>query len=334
MTGVAGHLGSWLAQHLLEQGDEVVGIDNLEAGFREEVPKGTEFYEADCNDDWWREQVWQRPVDVVWHCASFAAEGLSPFAREYTVRNVWGATSGVVNAAIKFGCKRLVYFSSMAVYGHGEPPFDEQDPKQPCDTYGIAKAACEDDLRVAYEYHGLDYVIIRPHNLYGPGQNIWQRYRNVLGLWMRAALEGKPIRVFGDGQQHRAFSYLADAIPAIARAGTEPKASRQIINVGGATPVSILDAAKMVSRITGAPIEHVEARKEVKMAWCTTELSEAILGFEDRTSLEDGLRDMWFWTQVAWDEYPQRRRPPAVVPELSSSIYSFWKDGQPTPVKS
>lgn len=325
ITGVAGHLGSAFARWLQERIDcEIWGVDDFSCGYRENVPLGVKLITGDLGAS----KVPQ--ADYVFHFAAMAAECLSPFVRSYHVHNNLGGWSNLLNQVLDTGCQRLVFTSSMAVYGNGTAPFSEESPCRPHDPYGAGKLFCETDLRIAGEQHGLDWCAIRPHNIYGPGQSLWQKYRNVLGLWMRAALDGQPMLVYGDGQQRRAFSYVDDILPCLWQAAVAPEASRQIINLGGTESTSILAAAEATARITGAKIEHREARHEVKEAWCTVDKSEKLLGFQDTTRLNAGLKKMWAWAQEAWERFPSRRtQTDAFAIELDRGLYSYWASSRP-----
>ena len=209
ITGVAGLLGSRLADWIIETqpGVEVVGIDDLSGGYEENINPKVEF---------WRMNLVEHPIencfevhnfDYVFHFAAYAAEGLSPFIRQYNYENNLVATARIINNCIKYNVKRLVFTSTLAVYGHGNyGVFDETQVPKPIDPYGVAKYGCEMDIQIANEQHGLDYCIIRPHNVYGIKQNIWDKYRNVLGIWMYQHMNGEPMTIFGDGTQTRAFS--------------------------------------------------------------------------------------------------------------------------------
>jgi UDP-glucose 4-epimerase len=212
----------------------------------------------------------------------------------------------------------------MGVYGFGanNPPFHEDMARAPIDPYGIAKAACEQDIEVAGEQHGLDWCIIRPHNVYGANQNIWDSYRNVLGIWMYKHLTGQPLTIFGDGNQVRAFSCIDDSLEPLWRAGTDPKASKQIINLGGIKEYSINEAADTLAEVMGgSPIQHLPPRHEVKYAYPTWQKSVDILGFEHKTDLYHGLKLMGDWARVQ----PERPRQVWGKYEVEQGIYPFWK---------
>lgn len=314
ITGVAGHIGSRLATWILQEIGEakIVGVDDLSCGYRENIPLGIEFYEASADDPAVVHD--SGPFDYVFHLAAYAAECMSPFVRRFNYRNNLVATAGLISNLIDAQFRgRIVFTSSMAVYGNGKAPFDEADLCVPHDPYGIAKLACEEDLRVAGEQHGIGWCVIRPHNVYGPYQSLWQKYRNVIGLWMRAAMEGQPITIFGDGNQLRAFSYIDDILPCLWRAATYDAASERIINLGGSLEYSVNELAAAFTSVVGnVEVRREPARHEVKKAWATTELSERILGFRDVTPLEVGLSRMWDWSRRAWQDWPERREQEAV----------------------
>jgi UDP-glucose 4-epimerase len=243
--------------------------------------------------------------------------------RKYNYDNNLVATARVVNNCIKYDVKRLVFTSTMGVYGHGNPPFDESHIPAPVDPYGIAKYACEMDIQVAGEQHGLDWCIIRPHNVYGIKQNIWDKYRNVLGIWMYQHMNGEQMTIFGDGEQKRAFSFVDDCLEPLWKAATDQRASRQIINLGSSKFYSINEANQILKEVIGAgDTVYKEGRHEVKNAHPTWAKSERLLDYKDHTDLRDGLRIMWEWAQTQ----PKRDRFVWEQYELEKGIYSFWKN--------
>lgn len=324
ITGVAGLIGSRLADWALANKPEyqVIGIDNLSGGYRDNVDDRVIFYELDCASDEVKSVFEKHTPSIVFHLAAYAAEGLSPFIRKYNYQNNLLATANIINECIRFDVDRLVFTSSMAVYGKGNPPFDESSQPAPIDPYGVAKYACEMDIQVAGEQHDLDWCIIRPHNVYGIKQNIWDSYRNVLGIWMYQHINGLPMSVFGDGSQKRAFSFIDDMLLALWNSGVSPAASKQVINLGSAKEYSILEACETLKEVmVGGEILFKEQRHEVKNAHPTWQKSVDMLGFEDRTDLRTGLAVMWGWAkeqpareQFVWSEY-----------ELDKGIYDFWK---------
>ncbi|MBO3699736.1 NAD(P)-dependent oxidoreductase [Roseivirga sp. E12] len=324
ITGVAGLIGSrmadWIVKHYPEY--EVVGIDDLSGGYRENVVKQVTFYQMDCADGSLKEVFEKHDPLYVFHFAAYAAEGLSPFIRKFNYQSNLIATANIINECIRSQVKRLVFTSSMAVYGRGTPPFDEEDQPAPIDPYGIAKYACELDIKVAAEQHGLDWCIIRPHNVYGINQNIWDSYRNVLGIWMLQNMTGQPMTIFGDGSQKRAFSSIDDCLKPLWNAATYDGASKQIINLGSAIEYSIKDAAEILKEVMGSgELLFLEQRHEVKDAHPTWQKSIELLNFEDKTNLHTGLSIMWEWAK----QLPKRDRFVWSSYELERGLYGFWK---------
>ena len=301
------------------------GIDNFSGGYVENINSGVKFYKLDLIRDSISDLFQKYDIDYVFHFAAYAAEGLSPFIRGFNYDNNLKSTARILNQCIKHDVKRLIFTSSMAVYGHGEDQaFDEKQTPCPIDPYGVAKYACEMDIKIAGEQHGLDWCIIRPHNVYGAKQNIWDKYRNVLGIWMYQHLNGKPMTVFGSGNQTRAFSYIDDSLRPLWNAAIEPRASKQIINLGGIHSVSILEANNILKNVIGCTENTVffEKRHEVMHAISTYQKSIDILGFKHETDLEDGLMKMWEWAKV------QPMRNQFIWPsfELDKGLYSFWEN--------
>ena len=325
ITGVAGLLGSRLADWLIETKDDVIvcGIDDLSGGSRENVHPQVLFYEMNLTRHPIEEVFETFKPDYVFHFAAYAAEGLSPFIREYNYENNLQATAAIVNQCIKYDVKRLVFTSTLAVYGHGDGGvFNETQVPKPIDPYGVAKYGCEMDIQIANEQHGLDYCIIRPHNVYGIKQNIWDKYRNVLGIWMYQHLNGEPMTIFGDGEQTRAFSYIDDSLEPLWNAAIRPEASREIINLGGIEEHSIKDASEILKEVIGGgEIQYMEGRHEVKHSIPTFQKSVDILGFEHKTNLKEGLEQMWKWAQ----KQPMKERFVWPSYELDKGIYSYWK---------
>jgi UDP-glucose 4-epimerase len=325
ITGVAGLLGSRLADWILENEPNtiVVGIDDLSGGYLENVHRDVKFYKYDISQHPFLVDnlVSVYKPEVIFHMAAYAAEALSPFIRTFNYQNNLIATSNIINSAIRHNVRRVVFTSSMAVYGNGEPPFSEDSPRNPIDPYGVAKMACEMDLQIAGEQHELDWCIIRPHNVYGAKQNIWDSYRNFIGIAMYKGLVGDPITVYGDGLQTRAFSYIDDSLAPLWRAGFDEEASKQIINLGGIQESSILEVANIVSELSGASIIHLPPRHEVRHAYSTWQKSVDILGFEHKTNLYDGIKKMWDWAK----EQPKRPRQIWDNYELDKGLYPYWQ---------
>lgn len=326
ITGVAGLLGSRMAEWILDNTEySVIGIDNLQGGYLENIDSRVKFYKRDLAENSIEDIFKKYPIDYVFHFAAYAAEGLSPFIRKFNWKNNALSTAEVINCCITYNVKRLVYTSSMSVYGDGvkDRRFYETDIPDPQDPYAISKYACEMDIISAGKTHDLDYCIIRPHNVYGIKQNIWDRYRNVLGIWMLQRLNNKPMTIYGDGEQMRAFSYIDDCLRPMWLAATKEQASKQIINLGGIEEYTINEAANILLEIIGDyKIEYLEPRYEVKYAVPSWKKSVDILEYNETVDLRQGLYNMWEWAkrqphreQQIWEEY-----------EINKNLYSYWKN--------
>ena len=325
VTGGAGFIGSHIADILIERGHHVRVLDDLSGGFIENVNPMAEFIKGSILDKALVEQA-INGVDIVYHLAAYAAEGLSHNIRKFNYMNNLIGSINLINAAIKNKVKRFVFASSIAVYGtsHGNPPFKEEDPKLPEDPYGIAKYAVELDLQSAYKKFGLEYTILRPYNVYGERQFIGDPYRNVFGIFMNRIMQSKNPKIFGDGNQKRAFTYIGDVAPAIVNAGFSQKAKNEIINIGGGKVYTVNEIAEEVLSSMGSGLakEHLPPRYEVKHAWCDNSKAGEILGYEDKTSLKEGVSKMASWAKakghmnpIIWDSY-----------ELDVNLPEFWQN--------
>lgn len=324
ITGVAGLLGSRFAEYLIQNHPDirVYGIDDLSGGYTENIHPNVIFHKVDlANTELVKSTFASIVPDMVYHFAAYAAEGLSPFIRAFNYTNNLVATANIVNECVRWGVNRLVFTSSMAVYGDGHVPFAEHHECSPIDPYGVAKMACEFDIQIAGKQHNLDWCIIRPHNVYGANQNIWDSYRNFGGIAIYKGLVGDPITIYGDGLQTRAFSEMTDSLEPLWIAGISPQASKQIINLGGIKESTILEVAEIVRELSGVNIIHLSERHEVRHAHSTWQKSVDILGFEHKTELYDGIKNMWNWATTQ----PKRERFIWNQYELDNNLYPYWK---------
>ena len=300
VTGCAGLLGANYTRHLLQNGHEVIGIDDLSGGYKAFVPKGEKFTFIKLNLERRKKLVdlfEEHKPDLLFHFAAYAAEGLSPFIRNYNYRNNLICSANLINECIKQNTK-VVFTSSIAVYGEQEPPFTEDKRPQPIDPYGIAKYAVECDLKLAHEQFGLRYNIVRPHNVLGIYQNIWDKYRNVIGIFIRKTLNGQPILVYGDGEQTRAFSDIQYYMEPFDRLLTEYDG--ETFNIGADKHFTLNEVAEAVQKVGNkygydVPIEHGEPRHEVKHAYCDHTKAKSMLQFRDGTNLEELIESMFVW---------------------------------------
>jgi len=306
VTGAAGFIGSHVVDWLVACGALVHGVDDLSGGFVENCNPRSEltlvdvrkFEEVEC----WLDRV---QPEVVYHLAADATEGRSQFTPiSATERNYLGYIN-VLTSAIRHRARKIVFTSSMSVYGAQHPPFTENMPRSPVDIYGIAKAASEAATEVMSAVHGIEYTIIRPHNVYGPRQCMSDPYRNVVAIFISRALQGQSVMIYGSGEQERAFSYIDDCAPLIAESGFRKDLNGEILNVGSSIPCSINSLVRALELELGAPIvrEHVPDRpREVQRAWCGHEKMHDFFTFDEgETDLEVGLRRTVGWVLDRYD---------------------------------
>jgi len=301
VTGAAGFIGSHVADACLAQGMAVVATDDLSGGFLENVPAEATWVQGDLRDAAFVESLWSEygPFDFVYHLGAYAAEGLSHFIRAFNYRTNLEASMNLVNQSIIGEASRFVFTSSIAVYGAHQLPMTEDLTPEPEDPYGVSKYAVELDLAAAYRMFGLEYTIFRPHNVYGERQNISDRYRNVVGIFMNSVLRGQPMPVFGDGKQTRAFSYIDDVAPAIARSPLLERTVNETYNIGADTPVTVLELAEVIASTfeTEPVMEHLPARNEVVHAFSDHTKARAHLDLGDAIDLRTGIDRMAGWVR-------------------------------------
>jgi UDP-glucose 4-epimerase len=301
VTGGAGFIGSHVTEELVTRGHRVTVLDDLSGGFADNIISGAEFVQGDINDVPLVNILFtQRQFDYVYHLAAYAAEGLSHFIKRFNYTNNVIGSVNLINAAINTSVKCFIFTSSIAVYGASpQLPMSEETLAHPEDPYGIAKFAVEQELMISKAMFDLDYIIFRPHNVYGKRQNIGDKYRNVVGIFMNQIMQGKPMTIFGDGSQTRAFSYIGDIAPIIAESIEIPAAYNQVFNIGADQPYSINDLACAVAEAMGvAPeIVHLPARNEVLNAYSSHEKVQRVFGERKLHSLEEGLRCMAAWVR-------------------------------------
>lgn len=301
VTGGAGFVGSHVTDELIRRGHCVTVLDDLSGGFVENVPADARFVKGTINDAELVEKLFQQErFDYVFHLAAYAAEGLSHFIKRFNYNNNLMGSVNLINAAVNTGVKCFVFTSSIAVYGSSpELPMTEETLVDPEDPYGIAKLAVEQELKVCKKMFDLDYIIFRPHNVYGERQNVGDKYRNVVGIFMNQILQNQPMTIFGDGTQTRAFSYVGDVAPAIAQSVHEPAAHNQIFNIGAEQPCTVNCLAQAVARAMGVKpiVAHLPARTEVLNAYSSHEKVFRVFGHQRLHSLEEGLQRMATWVK-------------------------------------
>lgn len=324
VTGAAGFVGSHVAQHCRDLGMTVVALDDLSGGFKANLPDGVNFVKGDIKDAMLLERLFKEyKFDYVYHLAAYAAEGLSHFIRSFNYRTNLVGSVELLNQAVKHKVNCFIFTSSIAVYGsindlsqmqnpnrslktsgQKQKTLDEakglteEDTPTPEDPYGIAKYAFEMDLRASKELFGMDFIVFRPHNVYGPHQNMFDKYRNVVGIFINQIFHGKPMTIFGNGEQVRAFSYIDDVAPVIARGPLVPKARNEVFNVGGDKPYTVNELASSIGKAMGVPDHPIDlqpARMEVEVAVSKHDKVKEFYKSAEPLLLQEGLEKTVSW---------------------------------------
>jgi len=301
VTGGAGFIGSHVVDSLLALGHDVLVLDDLSGGFKENVNPAATFIHGSVADPKIIADIFSsHQIDYIYHLGAYAAEGLSHFIRCYNYLNNLVGSTYLLNAALNHGgIKCFVFTSSIAVYGAAQCPMTEETVPRPDDPYGIAKYAFELDLQAARKMFGQHYIVFRPHNVIGERQNIGDPYRNVVGIFMNQCMQGRPLTIFGDGFQKRAFTHVSDVAPIIANSVNIPAAYDQVFNIGADTPYSVNELASMVQKVMGTSLrmEHLPAREEVVMAFSNHDKCKRVFGETAKVGLEEGLQRMAAWAK-------------------------------------
>ena len=326
ITGGAGFIGSHITHELLSLGEKVIVIDDLSGGFLDNIsdPRIIFIKGSVTDSDLIKKVFIDYKPDHIFHLAAYAAEGLSHFIKHFNYENNLLGSINIINAAVNNHVKVLVFTSSIAVYGSNIPPMKEDMTPSPEDSYGIAKYAVEQELMISHKLFGLNYMIFRPHNVYGEFQNIGDRYRNVIGIFMNQILQNKPITIFGDGLQTRAFSYIKDVAPIIAQSVFSENVYNNIFNIGADQPYTVLEIAKLVSKIMGveANIQFLPERNEVKNAFASHQKLTQYFNPPPVTPIEQGIKSMAEWVK----EIGPRKSKSFSNIEIREHLPSSWLD--------
>ena len=292
VTGIAGFLGSHLGEKLANLGHKVVGIDNMLGGYEDNVPKNIEFHKIDCCDFEKVKKV-MKNIDVVYHCAATAHEGLSVFSPFEITKNNYLASVSIFSAAVNAKVRRIVFCSSMARYGDQKAPFIESMKPKPVDPYAISKVASEEVLKNLCDLNGIEWVIAIPHNIIGPRQKYDDPFRNVVSIMINRMLQGKAPIIYGDGKQTRCFSYIDDCLSCLVPMLDQKNLNKEIINIGPDEEfVTINKIAEICSNVTGVnlnPIYKKDRPQEVKHALCSADKARKLLNYKTKTSLREGI---------------------------------------------
>lgn len=295
ISGVAGFLGSHLADAFLADGHEVVGIDNLFGGYLDNVPTDVEFYQCDCNDIG-SVRKYMAGVNIVYHCAAAPYEGLSVFSPHLVMQNIVTSLTSMASAAVANDVRRFIMCSSMARYGANQVPFTEDMAPKPQDPYGIGKYASELLLQNIADTHGMEWVIAVPHNIIGPRQKYDDPYRNVASIFINMMLQGRQPFIYGDGNQKRCFSFISDDVAPLKQMAYDDAALRQIINIGPDDEfITINHLAEAIADLLGFHLQpsYIHSRpQEVYLANCSADKARKLLNYKSKVKLVDGLRQM------------------------------------------
>jgi len=302
VTGGAGFIGAHVTNELIKMGHSVIVLDDLSGGFEDNINPRAIFVKGSITDyELLKKLFEEHKFDYVYHLAAYAAEGLSHFIRKFNYENNLLGSIHLINESVKYKIKCFVFTSSIAVYGAGQLPMKEETVPQPEDPYGVSKYAVELDLRAAHEMFGLNYIVFRPHNVYGEYQNIGDRYRNVIGIFMNQLMQNKPLSVFGDGNQTRAFSYITDVAPYIASSVNIPETFNQVFNIGADKEYSVNELATTVMEAMGikGDIQHFPARNEVVHAYSDHSKAKKYFKINNDkfTPVNEGVAKMASWAK-------------------------------------
>lgn len=298
VTGGAGFIGSYVTDFLIDKGHNVIVVDDLSGGFKENINKNAIFIEGSVTNTEFIEKIFNTyPIEYVFHLGAYAAENLSHFIRKYNYENNLIGSINMINNAIKHNIKCFVFTSSIAAYGEIPTPMKEEDSPNPCDPYGISKLTVEYDLKAAQKVFGLNFIIFRPHNVYGPRQNMEDKYRNVVTIFTNQILQNKPITIFGDGEQTRNFSYVKDVAQIMVNSIHVPEAYNNVFNIGSDDSISVNMLANIIAKNLNAnpKILHLRERKEVKHALADHTKIKKILKYTSSVSFEEGIAETIKW---------------------------------------
>jgi len=326
ITGIAGFLGSHLADYLVEKGYEVSGVDNLMGGYRKNISKDVCFYKADARN-FSKMKKYLKSVEVVYHCAAAPHEGLSVFSPNIVTETTYNTTVGITSAAVSCGVKRIVFTSSMARYGEQIFPFTEDMTPKPQDPYGVAKYASELVIRSLCKAHGMEFNIAVPHNIIGTRQKYDDPFRNVVAIMINLMLQGRQPVIYGDGEQKRCFSFVDDVVEPLYKMGFFSGVVGEVINVGPDEEfVTINNLSKVIAKLMHFPLHPtymLDRPMEVKMATCSAEKARKLLKYKTTHTLEEGVKEMVDWIR---EEGPKPFKYHIPLEIITDDTPKTWKE--------
>ena len=325
LTGGAVFIGAHVCNELIDKGHKVIVLDDLSGGFEENVNPKAIFIKGSITDHVLLEKIFNEyQFDYVYHLAAYAAEGLSHFIKRFNYTNNLIGSVNLINESVKHKIKCFVFTSSIAVYGRGQLPMREDMLPTPEDPYGISKLAVEMDLKSTHEMFGLNYVVFRPHNVYGEYQNLGDKYRNVVGIFMNQLMQGKPLTIFGDGKQTRAFSYIGDVAPYIANCVEVPAAYNQVFNIGADQEFTVNELAHTVCDVMGmsGQVRHLDARNEVMHAYADHGKVQKVFSIQSGYTLKEGLQLMADWAKTAGSKESDKFKGI----EITEKLPAIWQE--------
>jgi len=326
VTGGNGFIGSHLVDYLVNNGHNVISIDDLSGSSKKYENPKAKYYYGSITDKSFCDKC-MKDIDVVYHLAAYAAEIMSLYIPIHIANNNLVGTTNLIVSSVNHNIDHFIFVSSMSVYGDSKIPYTEDDYCEPKDTYGLFKLTCEKLLKIYHDSFGLKYSILRPHNVYGPRQYMEDPYRNVLTIWVNRILKNEPPIIYGDGNQERSFTYIKDIIPIIAKA----KDVEGIYNIGPIEPITINDACIKLSNKMEAKgfsvkdsIHKEERLQEVKIAYSENKKANYIFGEIGWTSLDDGLELFINWIKKEKIKPVDFKFFETV--EIDRGLPSFWKN--------
>jgi len=300
VTGGAGFIGSWIAKRLIGENNSVWVIDNLSTGFKKNVPSKATFIYGNCQDPTILAELEKIKFNAIIHMAAQSSGEISFEDPIYDLQTNVESTIRLCEFALKNGCKRLIYASSMSVYGAvTELPVKEDSRCEPLSFYGAGKLASERYLKI-YETKGLEPVILRFFNVYGPGQNMGNLKQGMVSIYLAQLLNNDKIIVKGSSDRFRDLIYVEDVVDSVMLSLKSAKAVGKIFNVGTGKKTTVKELLKKLMDFSGIYKPIVEANPtpgDQFGIYADISRIQNELGFSPKCTLEEGLKPMIDWAK-------------------------------------